>query len=1579
MSRSYSSIKDKKRNLNDSSLSMSKPVKKKQIYNHFITLSQALVEHTQSFDENKISVVQKFVNEIDLLPKKFHKIETLYLSSNNIRTLEGLQQFSSLKNLSLANNEIDDAGSLNILELLPSIEVLTLSGNPICRLPNYRPLVISLLPCLRSFDGKPVTSEEKHKSEVNLRTQSGLLNLLLSNYCELIKMNNFQRRLEIHKELLARHPQFAKNYVHINVGKWKQMFDYENQLDKNFKNALKSNLLQDVSTIKHELNLKEEENEVAFSELILRQQQKIGELVYRAEETVKQMGAHYSRNLASRRSLDVRATPLDLKSPNSNLKNSKLGSPYTSTRSRTNKQVTISEKNNTFSEEPKVLRTNQNKSFKSPDATERDLLQKLGQSASSSGRILNDFAFTPTPLSNTNKIQIHTPQSNLRYRDTFSVPNSTKNSTFMRSERPQTPTLQQSPMKMGIPQPSRLNTSPHKDECCRSICRSTNGFDFEGRKSPENPRYKSPFKKRIEEKERLIENLAQDLRNKTQELIKFEGYTRQLTEKLQAYQGQNTDNIKIAEEEIENLSKELERSVTIQYELENAVNSLKSELGDLYRKNHDLEIQSQRLHEVETKANAYARELEARVIEENMNLNADFFRDKKLKIRALKQLKRSVIIQQELRGFLEYYRSQKIKKNLVNCFNHLARLASITRFTKQKNQQRQAKAQRKLFNVWKGKTAFGLQVKEFVMEMNERRLKRGVVAWKQYIFNVSKKRIQYKKLENYYLNKTKKRAFNIFVELRRRMQYEPNEEKALTKKAQKYNVFTIKKQLFARWLNWAQTAKPVRLNKEKAQAFAKKHLLDLGFRGLIQVKEHNKKNLERAQRRINRKNRDITAKYLKFWKHFLKVVVPARKKQEEKKETFIKKRLLNTWKTQFQLRQQIKISSEQALQLYNKNLSKKIFKHLAKLRIKRKQLHYFKNVIATKHENLTQSKYFSGWNKLFKHNEEARRQAREERREGLYTYFQAWKKFRNACIIQKIKDHNLEKHLARAERNKVTSVLFGWFNYTRLKKRNREVLELMAAKKKFSLYKAVLFELMKNSRTSLKQNMARILAKSALLEADARDNQKYVNDVDAEKVEIRDKAHLYQEEVVKLNIQVEERDREIHNMRRVIQQSEKNEKSLLEEITIKNSIVKELESKLHRNGSESQYVYSEYDKEIELLKEERATLMRRVGALENEVDFKQKSLFETEKTLLDKSNQAEGIIKDVEKKFANSVKMASEFRNVIEVKDDQVTSLVAQLQKALEEKQEAQNKLREAFHTINESREFYEGRLKFLERQNLEIISNIEYYKDDVAKQQRFITDLKADLRKSQHRLEIISDKAHLDDQEFIKSIRREASPSYNRSQRLASPVRLRSPKLDKYRRDYSAEKREARERKQEIDNKITILENYMVNSSGTPVSQAPLKSALKNPLNKLLHTQSPPEPRINNTMSVRSLRTASTHMHDSDYDLSASVKELPRNAPFFKTNDPASSVGSDKSPVRDTRLSVKNLQSKERSPLSSRSPLRSAYLSQSKGASTLNDAEYEKMKKDRVQRRKGLERRLEDLTQSLKSDLEKARTRTLV
>jgi len=69
-------------------------------------------------------------------------------------------------------------------------------------------------------------------------------------------MNNLLKKLEVHQELLAKYPRFVKNYVQFDVGKWKKMYDYESLLDRSQKNALKSNLLQDVSTIKNELRLK---------------------------------------------------------------------------------------------------------------------------------------------------------------------------------------------------------------------------------------------------------------------------------------------------------------------------------------------------------------------------------------------------------------------------------------------------------------------------------------------------------------------------------------------------------------------------------------------------------------------------------------------------------------------------------------------------------------------------------------------------------------------------------------------------------------------------------------------------------------------------------------------------------------------------------------------------------------------------------------------------------------------------------------------------------------------------------------------------------------------------------------------------------------------------------------------------------------------------------------------------------------------------------------------------------------------------------------------------------------------------
>jgi len=76
----------------------------------------------------------------------------------------------------------------------------------------------------------------------------------------------------------------------------------------------------------------------------------------------------------------------------------------------------------------------------------------------------------------------------------------------------------------------------------------------------------------------------------------------------------------------------------------------------------------------------------------------------------------------------------------------------------------------------------------------------------------------------------------------------------------------------------------------------------------------------------------------------------------------------------------------------------------------------------------------------------------------------------------------LERHLARVEKNIKENILFGLRDLTRLHKRNRGVLELFAARKRQTYYKSFFYELLKETKQSLKQNMARVLAKTALLQ-----------------------------------------------------------------------------------------------------------------------------------------------------------------------------------------------------------------------------------------------------------------------------------------------------------------------------------------------------------------------------------------------------------------------------------------------------------------------------------------------------------------
>lgn len=66
-------------------------------------------------------------------------MQILFLSKNSLTSLEGVQQFPCARVISLSDNLLPNAASLRPLaEGCPALETLTLEGNPLAALPNYR-------------------------------------------------------------------------------------------------------------------------------------------------------------------------------------------------------------------------------------------------------------------------------------------------------------------------------------------------------------------------------------------------------------------------------------------------------------------------------------------------------------------------------------------------------------------------------------------------------------------------------------------------------------------------------------------------------------------------------------------------------------------------------------------------------------------------------------------------------------------------------------------------------------------------------------------------------------------------------------------------------------------------------------------------------------------------------------------------------------------------------------------------------------------------------------------------------------------------------------------------------------------------------------------------------------------------------------------------------------------------------------------------------------------------------------------------------------------------------------------------
>ncbi|KAK3754507.1 hypothetical protein QZH41_019349 [Actinostola sp. cb2023] len=108
----------------------------------------------------------------DLSSVTLPRCKKLFLQRNFISDLKKLPKYPMLEHLSLQQNSIDSLSGLELLALKTQIKSLTLKGNPVELIPNYRQQVFRILPNLKLLDGTPKLESDEDNSLTEMVTKT---------------------------------------------------------------------------------------------------------------------------------------------------------------------------------------------------------------------------------------------------------------------------------------------------------------------------------------------------------------------------------------------------------------------------------------------------------------------------------------------------------------------------------------------------------------------------------------------------------------------------------------------------------------------------------------------------------------------------------------------------------------------------------------------------------------------------------------------------------------------------------------------------------------------------------------------------------------------------------------------------------------------------------------------------------------------------------------------------------------------------------------------------------------------------------------------------------------------------------------------------------------------------------------------------------------------------------------------------------------------------------------------------------------------------------------------------------------
>ena len=126
------------------------------------SVSMVLLSNPTACEGSKLNLVGYNITTIDKLPESMAaKVKNLYLSTNCLRSLSGLEQFTNITTLSLASNSLKSLDDIAQIYHLTQLEKVSFDQNEVVHMPYYREFIIGIRPSIKVIDGVKISQSEK--------------------------------------------------------------------------------------------------------------------------------------------------------------------------------------------------------------------------------------------------------------------------------------------------------------------------------------------------------------------------------------------------------------------------------------------------------------------------------------------------------------------------------------------------------------------------------------------------------------------------------------------------------------------------------------------------------------------------------------------------------------------------------------------------------------------------------------------------------------------------------------------------------------------------------------------------------------------------------------------------------------------------------------------------------------------------------------------------------------------------------------------------------------------------------------------------------------------------------------------------------------------------------------------------------------------------------------------------------------------------------------------------------------------------------------------------------------------------